>query len=58
MIEMSVNSNLYQPQDLFDEFVDKVKYITDNDLVWNFSLFTSIESWETCRIHEGWNGYR
>ena len=45
MIEMSVNSNLCGPQDLFEEFVDKVKYITDNDLVWNFCVFTSIESW-------------
>ena len=44
-IEMSVNSNLCGPQDLVDEFIDKVKYITDNDLVWNFALFTSIESW-------------
>jgi len=45
MLEMSVNSNLCAPQDVFDEFVDKVKYITDKDLVWNFSLFTSIEAW-------------
>ena len=45
MIEMSVNSNLCAPQNLFEEFVDKVKYITDNDLVWNFALFTSIEAW-------------
>ena len=45
MLEMSVNSNLCAPQDLFEEFIDKVKYITDNDLVWNFALFTSIESW-------------
>jgi hypothetical protein len=44
-LEMSVNSNLCAPQDLFEEFVDKVKYITDNGLVWNFTLFTSIESW-------------
>ena len=45
MIEISVNSNLCAPQSIFDEFVDKVKYITENDLVWNFSLFTSIEAW-------------
>ena len=44
-LEMSVNSNLTGPQDLLDEFIDKVKYITDNDLLWNFTLFTSIESW-------------
>ena len=45
MLEMSVNSNLCAPQDLFEEFVDKVQYITENDLVWNFCVFTSIESW-------------
>ena len=44
-LEMSVNSNLCAPQDKFEEFVDKVKYITENDLIWNFTLFTSIESW-------------
>jgi hypothetical protein len=44
-LEMSVNSNLSGPQDLIDEFIDKVKYITDKDLIWNFTLFTSIESW-------------
>ena len=45
MIEMSVNTNLCAPQNLFEEFVDKVNYITKKDLVWNFALFTSIESW-------------
>ena len=55
MIEISVNSNLCALQSIFDEFVDKVKYITENDLVWNFSLFTSIEGGgSTRRIHEGW----
>ena len=44
-IELSVNSNFSGPQDLIEEFIDKVKYITDNDLIWNFTLFTSIESW-------------
>ena len=45
MIEMSVNSNLCAPQHIFEEFIDKVKYITEKDLVWNFALFTSIEAW-------------
>ena len=43
-IELCVNSNLSVPDEKWDEFVDKVKYITDNDLVWNFVLFTSIEA--------------
>ena len=45
MIEMSVNTNLCAPDDKIDEFIDKVQYITKKDLVWNFALFTSIESW-------------
>jgi len=45
-IELCVNSNLSVPDEKWDEFVDKVKYITDNDLVWNFVLFTSIEAEE------------
>jgi len=44
-LELSVNSNLSGPQDMVDEFFDKVKYICDKDLVWNFGLFTSIESY-------------
>jgi len=44
-IVMSVNSNLSVPNDRWEEFIDKVKYITDNDLVSDFALFTSIESW-------------
>ena len=45
MLEMSVNTNLCAPQDMVEEFIDKIKYITEKDLVWNFALFTSIESW-------------
>jgi organic radical activating enzyme len=44
MLEMSINSNLNTPDDIFDEFIDKVKYITEKELVWNFTLFTSIEA--------------
>jgi len=43
-IELGINSNLSVPNELWDEFVDKVKYITDNQLVSNFILFTSIEA--------------
>ena len=43
-IELGINSNLSVPDDRWEEFLDKVKYITDNDLVWNFVLFTSIEA--------------
>jgi organic radical activating enzyme len=43
-IELCINSNLSVPNERWEEFVDKVKYITDNDLVCNFVLFTSIEA--------------
>jgi organic radical activating enzyme len=43
-LEMSINSNLNIPNDKWEEFIDKVQYITDKDLVWNFTLFTSIEA--------------
>ena len=43
-IELGINTNLSVPNDRWEEFIDKVKYITDNDLVWNFVLFTSIEA--------------
>ena len=43
-IEIGINSNLSVPNDKWEEFIDKVKYITDNNLVWNFNLFTSIEA--------------
>ena len=43
-IEIGINSNLSVPNDKWEEFIDKVKYITDNNLVWNFNLFTSKRS--------------
>ena len=43
-LELSINSNLTIPDNLVDEFIDKVKYITEHDLVWNFALFTSVEA--------------
>ena len=43
-IELCVNSNLSVPDGLWKEFLDKVKYITDIDLIYNFILFTSIEA--------------
>lgn len=44
-LEISINSNFCPPDDLFDKFIEKSKYITENDLVWNYSVYTSIESW-------------
>jgi len=43
-LELSINSNCSVPEEVFDRFIEKVKIITDNDMVWNFSLFTSIEA--------------
>jgi organic radical activating enzyme/phage gpG-like protein len=43
-LELSINSNCSVPDEVFDRFIEKVKIITDNNMVWNFSLFTSIEA--------------
>jgi organic radical activating enzyme len=43
-MELSINSNCSVPDEVFDRFIEKVKIITDNGMVWNFSLFTSIEA--------------
>tara|TARA_B100000686_G_scaffold348332_1_gene439114 strand:- start:196 stop:1965 length:1770 start_codon:yes stop_codon:yes gene_type:complete len=44
-IELGINSNLSIPDEQWDEFLYKVKYITENNLVKNFVLFTSTEAW-------------
>ncbi len=41
---MSINSNCSVPEEVFDKFIEKVKIITDNNMVKNFGLYTSIEA--------------
>ena len=39
---MSINTNCSVPEDVFDEFIEKVKIITDGNMVKNFGIYTSI----------------
>lgn len=43
-LELAINSNLVIPENLFKEFITKVKTILDNRMVRTFSLFTSGEA--------------
>lgn len=43
-IEISVNSNLCVPENLFDTFIEKVKIICDKKLVRQFLIYTSCEA--------------
>jgi organic radical activating enzyme len=44
-LSLCINSNLGIPQKLFDEFVSKVEKIIDNELVHEFIIFTSCDTW-------------
>jgi organic radical activating enzyme len=44
-LEVSINSNLCVPPELFDRFVDKLKNITENRLLKKIQVFTSCEAW-------------
>ena len=44
-LSLCINSNLGIPQKLFDEFVSKVEKIIDNELVYEFIIFTSCDTW-------------
>jgi organic radical activating enzyme len=44
-LNLAVNSNLTVPDELIDEFIDKVNYITTNNLVNSFVCFTSADTW-------------
>jgi organic radical activating enzyme len=41
---MSINSNCSVPEEIFDKFIEKIKIITDNNMVKSFGLYTSIEA--------------
>ena len=44
-LSLCINSNLGIPKKLFDEFVDKVEKILDKELVHEFIIFTSCDTW-------------
>ena len=43
-LELSINSNLNVPKELFDKFIEKIKIISSEKLVKKFTLYTSCES--------------
>ena len=44
-LSLSVNSNLMVPDDIFDKFIEKVNIIIEEDKVYHFDLFTSLDTW-------------
>ena len=44
-LSLCINSNLGIPKKLFDEFVNKVEKILDKELVHEFIIFTSCDTW-------------
>lgn len=44
-LEVSINTNLNPPVEVFDKFLEKVKIIIDEKKVKNFKLFTSAEAY-------------
>lgn len=44
-LELNINSNLSVPDHLIVKFVEKIRYILDNDLVKSSTLFTSCEAY-------------
>lgn len=43
-LDIAVNSNFCVPDTLIDKFIEKVKFITENNLVKEFSVYTSIDA--------------
>jgi hypothetical protein len=44
-LSLCINSNLGIPKKLFDEFVNRIEKILDNELVHEFIIFTSCDTW-------------
>lgn len=44
-LTVAINSNLGVPAATFEKFIQEVKYITDNKLVKEFQLFTSVDTY-------------
>jgi organic radical activating enzyme len=44
-LDLSINTNLCVPDNLFDSFLEKIKIITENNLVKKIWLFTSCEAY-------------
>ena len=45
-LELNINSNLCVPDKIFDQFINKIKFIQGNKLVKSFKLYTSVEAYD------------
>jgi organic radical activating enzyme len=43
-LELNINSNLGVPSKIFNQFIDKIKFIQENNLIKSFKLYTSAEA--------------
>jgi organic radical activating enzyme len=43
-LDLAINSNLVVPDNLMQEFIDKVKFIVDNKLVKRITVYTSVDT--------------
>ncbi len=46
-LELNINSNLGVPAKIIDQFIDKIKFIQEHNLVKSFKLYTSVEAYGT-----------
>jgi organic radical activating enzyme len=46
-LELSINTNLCVPENLYNKFIEKVKIIEENKLVKQFTMYTSCEAYST-----------
>lgn len=44
-LNLCINTNLSAPTKIFNQFVDKIEKIIDNQLVYEFIIFTSVDTW-------------
>lgn len=44
-LELAINTNLCVPDELYERFLEKIKYICENNLVKNVTLYTSCEAY-------------
>jgi hypothetical protein len=44
-LEFSINTNLCAPDKLWDQFLEKVQYLTTQDCIKKFTVFTSVDAW-------------
>ena len=44
-LEFSINTNLCAPDKLWDQFLEKISYLTTQNCIKKFTVFTSVDAW-------------